>query len=247
MNTKLYLYGVILSDEDGAFGPVGLSTDGTPSEILFKSHKGFGIIYSLKEIEDDEEIPPTRKNLINHQKVIEVVMEEHTILPFSFGTVSDSIDLVIELIEERFEEFSASIAKIDGKVELSLKVMWEKMDVVFARLVEENEAIKQKKDYLATHNIQDQNEKMELGKMVEQALLDMKDKMLQVILGKLLPLAIDHKVQKNITESMFANIAFFVKKEDETVFDQAVNDLSEELTENTAFKYVGPMAPFNFI
>ncbi len=247
MNEKLYLYGVVHAQQDRSFGPVGLSTQGTPNDILLKAHQGFGVIYSAKDIGEDDEIPATRKNLINHQKVIETVMTEMTILPFSFGTVVDNEQQIFDLMEQRKDEFAVSLDKIDGKIELSLKVMWESMDPIFMGLMEENEAIKTKKEYLAVNNIQDQNEKIELGRMVEEALLAKKDEMANRVTKKLQPLALDMKVQKNITEAMFANLAFFLSAEDEKKFDKAVNDLSDELSENIVFKYVGPIAPFNFL
>ncbi|MEM9340222.1 MAG: GvpL/GvpF family gas vesicle protein [Bacteroidota bacterium] len=66
-------------------------------------------------------------------------------------------------------------------------------------------------------------------------------------MDKLKPQAIEYKVQKNITDAMFANVAFFVHRSDEKQFDEYVNELSDELGDNITFKYVGPIAPVNFI
>ncbi|MEQ9298770.1 MAG: GvpL/GvpF family gas vesicle protein [Cyclobacteriaceae bacterium] len=249
MNRKLYLYGVVNATEDKSFGPIGMSTDGPPNEILLKTFEGLGVVFTDKDLGDEDEIPATRKNLINHQKVIEAVMVDHTILPFSFGTAVDTEQQIVDVINERRDEFVSTIEKIDGKVELSLKIMWEKMDAVFANILEENIQVRAKKDYLAANNIQDQNEKIELGRLVEEALVEKKEDMIDIVIDKLQPLALDMKVQKNITEAMFANVAFFVSKSEEAQFDQAVNELSEHelLKDNTIFKYVGPIAPFNFI
>lgn len=247
MKTKLYLYGVIKSNESKSLGPLGLSTTGDPDEIHLYSQDGIGVAYSEKEIEEDDELPASRKNLVNHQRVIELIMSDHSVLPFAFGTLLDDLDSLKELISERKATFESTLAKIDGKIELGLKVMWEKMDQVFDSIIDENKEINEKRQYLIKHNIQDQDEKIELGKMVEEALDEKKEMMLNHVLDKLKPQAIEHKVQKNISDAMFANLAFFIDRADEGKFDERVNELSEELGENITLKYVGPMAPVNFI
>ena len=247
MKTKLYLYGVVKSNENRSLGPLGLSTEGTPKEIQLHSHNGIGVSYIEKELDEDEELPASRKNLVNHQRVIELMMNEGTVLPFAFGTIIDNIAELEKLIDERKDEFEKQLEKIEGKIELSLKIMWEKMDTIFDSIITENQEIQTKRQYLIDHDIQDQDEKIELGKMVEAALDDKKEGMLQKVLDKLKPNALEHKVQKNLTDAMFANLAFFLKKEDEKAFDEQVNVLSEELGDNITMKYVGPIAPVNFI
>lgn len=247
MQTKLYLYGVVRTDESKSLGPLGLSTNGSPNEILLHSYNGMGVAYLEKEIADDEELPASRKNLVNHQRVVELMMNDYSVLPFAFGTILDDIPAMEALIDERKEELETSLSKIEGMVELSLKVLWEKMEVIFDQLISENEEINQKRQYLINHNIHDQDEKIELGKMVEAALDEKKEAMLKHVVDKLSPHAKEHKVQKTISDAMFANLAFFIPKEDEKKFDALVNELSEEMGENLVFKYVGPMAPVNFI
>ncbi|MEO1253903.1 MAG: GvpL/GvpF family gas vesicle protein [Bacteroidota bacterium] len=247
MKSKLYLYGVVHSNESKSLGPLGLSTDGSPNEILLHSHMGIGVAYMEKEVDDNEEMPASRKNLVNHQRVIELMMNEFTVLPFAFGTIIEDIPALEKLIDERREDFEKTLTKIVGKVELNLKILWEKMDVIFESLIQENEEINQKRQYLIDHNINDQDEKIELGKMVEDALDKKKEMMLNRVLDELKPHTIDHKVQKTISDAMFANLAFFIERENEKAFDAKVNELSDKMGENLVFKYVGPMAPVNFI
>ena len=66
---KLYLYGVIEEKEDRNFGVVDMKKE-DPDIIQCASSGELGIIYTHVELEADEEIQATRKNLLNHQKVI---------------------------------------------------------------------------------------------------------------------------------------------------------------------------------
>lgn len=248
MEETYYLYGVIKATENKNFGLSGLSTSGKPDEILVEAHQGLGVVYSIKELNEDGEITASRKNLVNHQKVIELVMAEgETIVPFSFGTLLKTLDEIKDLAARKNDEFNALLQKISGKIELSIKMMWEKMDPVFADIIEENEEIKEKRSFMAANNIQTQNDKIELGQMVEKALLSKKEAYATKILNQLTPVAIEHKILNNITDAMFLNVAFLVNQADEEKFDQAVNKMSEDYSDNILIKYVGPVAPVNFI
>ena len=48
-----YLYGIVSIDENSSIGSVGLSTSGQPDEVRVRSHRGLGVVYSEKEIEDE--------------------------------------------------------------------------------------------------------------------------------------------------------------------------------------------------
>ena len=224
-----------------------MSTGGRPDEIQIKSHNGLGIVYAEKEIREDEHVRPTRKNLMNHQKVIEKVMESYTILPFSFGTIVEGDSALKSLIDERSDEFNKSLQDIDGKVELSLKLMWEDMQPIFEEIMAEDVGIREKRDQLSGAGFHDQNEKITLGQMIEQALNAKKEQLRQHVMDLLAPHVVSLKVQKDITESMFVNLAILVNKHQESEVDQVVNDLSEKWQQNITFKYVGPTAPYNFI
>ncbi|MEM6641781.1 MAG: GvpL/GvpF family gas vesicle protein [Bacteroidota bacterium] len=247
MQKKLYLYGVVRADQNRSLGALGLSTEGSPSEIRLHSIGGLGVAYQEKEIHDDEELPASRKNLVNHQRIVELMMGEYAVLPFAFGTLVNDTAALETLVNEKKEELEATLDKIEGMVELSLKVLWEKMDTVFEELMTENDEINEKRQYLIENNIHNQDEKIELGKMVEAALDEKKEAMLEVVLSKLSTYSKDQKVLKNVSDAMFANVAFFVERSKEKDFDAAVNELSDRMGENLVFKYVGPMAPVNFI
>ena len=247
MKKQLYLYGVVEANEGKNIGPLGLSTSGTPDEIMLHSHQGLGVIYVEKELEEDEELAASRKNLVNHQRIVELLMQDYTVLPFAFGTLLNDTAAINELVEERKDELEKSLKKIKGKIELNLKILWEDMDVIFEKIISENASIKEKRQYLIDHNIQDQDQKIELGKMVEASLEEKKETMLKQVVEELTPFTVDHKIQKTISDAMFANLAFLINRSDEKEFDQKVNDLSEKMGSNLVFKYVGPMAPVNFI
>ncbi|MEL7146721.1 MAG: GvpL/GvpF family gas vesicle protein [Bacteroidota bacterium] len=246
MEHKIYLYGTVKTDQEVTLG-ANLSTNGAPQEIKIHVNDGLGIAYALRDAEEDE-VAATRKNLVAHQKVTERLMEQYgVVLPFSFGTLLNTMEEVNDLLNERRKDFHHMFNKIEGKVELTLKMMWEKMDPVFAEIVSESEEIQSMRAMMAEGTVQQQSDQIALGKMVEDALLTKKEQLCQQAIAPLLALAVDHKIQKNITEAMFVNVNFLVKKEDEAKFDEIVNTIGESYSENTLIKYIGPAAPVNFL
>lgn len=246
MENRYYLYGTVKTNEAVSLGPTNLSTTGVPDEIKVHVSNGLGLAYVM-HASDEDEVAATRKNLVTHQKVVERLMEHYgVVVPFAFGTLFNSLEEVEKLLEERRDAFLEMFEKIEGKVELTLKMMWEKMDPVFAEIVEENEEISVKRSLVVDGQAQ-QNDQIELGKLVEEALLQKKEKLCQEVIAPLIEIAVDHRIQKNITEAMFVNVNFLVKKEDESRFDEAINAVGEAYQHNVLVKYIGPAAPVNFL
>ena len=243
---KLYLYGIIHADEDLNFGVLDMKSE-TPNIIQGKGHRGLAIVFSNVELEEGEEMQATRKNLLNHQKVIERVMEAHNILPFAFGMVVDDEDALKSAIDEKYEFFQEKLKQIEGKIELNLKGVWNDMSMVYESITNNNEEIKALKAKLQGQEKPDQADLIELGKMVEYGLTLEKERMSDRIIDTLADNYESYRLNKNIAENMFCNLAFMIDASREKEFDEAINEIGETMKENTTFKYVGPLPPYNFL
>ena len=89
--------------------------------------------------------------------------------------------------------------------------------------------------------------KIEVGKMVEQALQKKKEHEAEKIVDALRRTAFDHKINKAIGDEMFINAAFLVSKGREKEFDDIVDDLSDRHQSRVKFMYAGPLPVFNFV
>ncbi|HEY2335223.1 MAG TPA: GvpL/GvpF family gas vesicle protein [Solirubrobacterales bacterium] len=74
-------------------------------------------IYSEHGIapEPDEEL------LWSHEQIVEELMEGSTILPMRFGSTVESPEALADWLKERREEFSVSLKRVRGAVELSVR------------------------------------------------------------------------------------------------------------------------------
>lgn len=239
---KLYLFGIIdgISDKK-----LDISDWSTP--VQTRDYKQIAIVYTKLSTEKNQDMLATRKNLLAHEKVIEMVMKHYTILPFSFGTILNNFSEMDDFIEEHVHDFSHKLESIRGKIELNLKGIWNDMQPVYENILETHENISQLKILLEESNSVSQNDKVALGKLVEAALISEKESKQKFILSILSPYYINYKLNKTTGDNMFCNIAFLVAKEKEEDFDRKLNELDNQIGKHITWKYVGPIAPYNFI
>ena len=90
-------------------------------------------------------------------------------------------------------------------------------------------------------------QKMEVGRLVENALKNERDKYRIEILGMLSPLAIGVKSATPYGEMMILNASFLVERRHEQEFDDAMRELDERLGALITWHYTGTLPPFNFV
>jgi hypothetical protein len=87
-------------------------------------------VYAIAEGHDGpipfySEVPqrpePSAEALLAYERVLETLMEEHTLLPMRFGSVLAGEDELEELLTARRDEFSVSLARVRGRVELGIR------------------------------------------------------------------------------------------------------------------------------
>jgi hypothetical protein len=192
---------------------------------------------------------PTREDLVGHLRVIEQVMATQAVIPVAFGTVAASDEEVREgLLAPRYEQFRALLEYLEGKVELGLRVLWKEIETVYSEILAEHEGIRALRDWIAarpqTHT---RDQRIEIGRMVAEALEGRRRREGGEILEALSPLALETRAGKPLGDKMILSAAFLVDREHEAEFDEGVARLGEERGQRLLFRYVGPAPPFNFV
>ncbi len=77
-------------------------------------------------VSDGCEAPPqpTEPNLWTHERVVDALMRERTVLPMRFGTVLADAAEIRSLLRERQDELQAALARVDGAIELGVRGAW---------------------------------------------------------------------------------------------------------------------------
>ena len=239
-----YIYGIIRHADPLDYGPIGM---GKRADLVYGiNFKDISAIVSNSPIIQYE---ARRVNMITHERVLEEVMKQFTVLPVRFSTISEHNDDsgVLRILEKDYKKFDDLLTKMEGKKELGLKVL-TKEAVIYESIIEKYDEIRLLRGKLLnlpadkTHY-----QRMKIGEMVAEALKKETENYKNSILDILNPLSVDVKINDSYGEMMIINVAFLVKNLAESAFDKAVNDLEEKFGRFMTFKYVGTLPLYNFV
>lgn len=239
-----YIYCIIASpSHDRNFGPIGIRGD--EDEVVTIGYEGLSMVVSDHPM---TKFVVSRDNILAHERVIEEVMKEFdSVLPVRYGTVAASADEIRNMLDNRYREFISVLNNMDHMIELNVKASWRNMSSIFKEIEQENKDIQKIKAEINKADKSKKHElKIEIGKLVEKMLLKKKEETADEILGELRYSACDLKLNKTYQDEMFLNAAFLVSRGHEIVFDNIMEDLSEQYKETVKFVYTGPLAVFNF-
>jgi len=235
-----YMYCIIETSEPKFFGPLGIGE--RDDELYTISFNNVAAVVSNSPI---KKYPVSRENTLAHEKAIEEVMKEYTVLPVRFVTIAEDEAKVKKILEKEHDKFKDLLGEMKGKKELGLKAMF-KEDVIYKDILERYEDIKKLKRAAASKPLT-YAQRVEIGKRVETVLQKEREIYKEDIVNTLSPLAVEGKTNKVFGDMMILNAAFLVGEEKETEFDQKVNEIVEKHGDKIKFKYVGTLPPFNFV
>jgi len=243
MDEGKYLYCVINESGDRNFGPTGIGNRG--DEVHTLCFRDLACVISSTPM---TKYVISRENLIAHEKVIEEAMKDYSaVLPVRFCTIATSTEEVRNLLMKRYQELNNLLRAMDNKVELGLKVFWQDMENIFKEIGSTHKEIKSFKENLIKKSTSiSLDKKVDLGKKVKEALEKKREDEAEEILDVLSPKCVSLRSNKIVGDNMILNCAFLVDKAHEREFDDIIEDLTQKYKDRLKFKYVGPVAPFNF-
>jgi hypothetical protein len=236
-----YVYCIVRSGTQRDFGEIGI---GSGQLVYTVHHQDLAAVVSDTPMVIHD---PTRENVLAHEFVNETVMKEHTVIPMSFGTVFRSDDDVTELLRSTYAAFSDVLDKMKDKIEFGVKVLWDR-DKVIAALERDNEEIRRLKEEISNKaDTSTYFARMQLGRLVEQALEDSSQRYVSDIHEQLKSVAVASRSNKPIGDKMIMNAAFLVERAHEVAFDERVKETNLKYEKILTFKYSGPWPPYNFV
>lgn len=236
-----YIYCIIGTKLERNFGPIGIG--GRGDEVCSVGYGDLSMVVSASPI---TRYTVSREHVLAHERVVEEVMKEFTVLPVRFCTIASGEDKIRNLLDRRRREFKNLLRDIDYKVELNLRAIWKDMDMVFKEILEENREIKGLKENIRNTGKTNTQTMLEIGRMVEHALKIKKEQESESVASVLKKVASDYRINRNSDNKMFLNAAFLADKGREKEFDNLIDDLGERYKDRVKFMYTGPFPPYNF-
>lgn len=238
-----YLYCIIGTGEARNFGPVGIG--GRGDVVTTINYDNIAAVISGTPVTKYE---LSRENLMLHQKVVEEVMKDYTVLPVRFCTIAESVEDIRRVLKKRYGEFRNLLKDMDNMVELGVKALWKDLQGVFREIGETELEIRRLKEKIdSVPPEKSYGDRIDLGRKVQAALEARKRRETENILGRLRRSSRKTVTNKLHGDSMILNAAFLVEGRRTKEFDENMEELAAIHGERLAFKYVGPVPPFNFV
>jgi len=238
MREGQYVYCIIGTGEARNFGPIGIGGRGDPVTTI--AYRDLSTVVSSVPM---SKYVVNKEIMLDHEKVIEAVMKDHTVLPVRFYTVAPNAEEIRSLLRRRYQEFKKLLRELDNKVELGLKALWKDMDAIFKEIVEENEENK----VVAGSGEDVGQDKAAVSRRVKLALEEKKAKEREALLQPLRQACSDFCLNTTYGDDMIMNAAFLVDRGREKEFDSCVEELGVHSADRIVFKYVGPVPPYSFV
>ena len=235
-----YVYCVIQSEKPLSFGMMGIGPE--PAEVHTVHFRDIAAVVSNTPMVVQD---PTRENVLAHQRVNETVMQQHTVIPMSFGTVFKTDEDIIELLRSAYDAFTDVLNKMQDKFEFGLKVLWDR-DQIIREIEAEDEDIRRLKGEISSQTGSTYFARMQYGRLIDAALQARSERYVSEIFEALRDVSVASRSNKPIGDRMIMNAAFLVARRLEQAFDARVKDIGQRYDKLT-FKYTGPWPPYNFV
>lgn len=241
MSKKQGLYGfcVIPIGHPCCFGKVRLEEE--DREVFTVSFQDMAMVVAKVPIKI---YLPRRENLKAHQDVISQVMNSFSVIPMSFGNIFKTQEDIRVLLKKLYLKLKEIFTEIHGKIEVGLKIFGKT-----EWLTKESERIPEIKKAKLNQRLTATSyyEKIAMGELARDFLLQIKMQIEDEIFRPLTGLAVAAKANDTVSETMLLNGAFLIEKAKETLFDEEVNRLYQKWHERVDFSYTGPWPAYNFI
>jgi len=235
-----YVYGLVHADLALPAGLAGL--DGAPVELV--AHEGLGALVSAAP---SGRPLGTREDLFAHEKVVDTVAADVTVLPMRFGSVIEAPAVVDELLAPHLAELNAALADLDGHVQYSVKGRYER-EVVLRDIVVAHPEIAELRERV--HGVPEEasyQDRMRLGELVVGAIEERARREGSQLHEALSAQAAASVARQSTDPEQVLDSAFLVPRDRLHEFEHAVDQLGDELAGTVRFRLIGPVAPYDFV
>lgn len=186
---------------------------------------------------------------IEYAGVIEMLAQQFTLLPMRFGSMMESTDAILKMLERNYPDVQQNLQQVEDMLEFGLKVFCDS-EKLRADLMEKSE-IGTKTTVLSTPEVKNSvyrdwvNKKLKEHRL-EELLLTHVDSVVAAITEHLSRMNAVCKFKKMLTETTIIDALFLLKKDMKTELMQAVGNLQKQYP-GLNFVMTGPWPPYNFV
>ncbi|GAA2708275.1 GvpL/GvpF family gas vesicle protein [Micromonospora olivasterospora] len=231
------VYGLVRSAHQAPEGLAGVGEPPGPVRLIRNEHVAVAVSDVIDEaLRDDDAVA--------FLDVLRTLLEGGPVLPVRFGTVAPDDDAVAtEILEPLADEGADRLDQLDGLVEVQL-ILTADEDAELRELLASSPELRRMVAE-SRQGAADLNLRISVGEQVSEALGERRAELSEDLVGRLGPLAVDHgaRVRDEVTTlTQF----YLVRAQDLGQFDDAVQQLRDDLGDRYDIEYVGPLPPLDF-
>ncbi len=235
---KIYTYGIIDSHDriiDGAI----LGLEGACIYTIY--YLDIGIVVSeLKQqtqyINED--------NILEHERVVDSLMEYFTVLPMRFLSVFDRKEDVIHMLKDYYLDFKENLNRLRNKVEFGVKVIWpgDKVREKIASAYTKQCELPISNNSAGAKFVREKFKEYKIDKKFEEEA----NKQIEVIDKFFCEFAIEKKLKKQMSNNLLLNAYYLISKEKQSAFKEGFERF-KGAADGFNYLFSGPWPPYNFI
>ncbi|MBI5187699.1 MAG: GvpL/GvpF family gas vesicle protein, partial [Nitrospirae bacterium] len=240
-----YIYGIIEASEEKLFN---LSGADTYEDIYVISYRDIAAIVSYSQPVDYTTLHREQlaRRLLNHQQVIEKIMEFYNILPVKFGTHAANTQEVKEILFRGYTKFKDIFKKIHNKIEMDVAATWSDLNSIIKEIGEGEEIKELKEEIILRHEGISVNDQLAAGRRVKQIMDKKAERYSFEIETALNKCSLDFRRHDLMDDRMIINDAFLIEKLKKDEFERTLDELNGRFGEGVNFRSVGPLPLYSF-
>ncbi len=235
---KIYAYGIIDSHNSLREPIAGLEG----KEIYNISYRDIAVTVSELN-EESKKITDTY--ILEHERIVERLMEGFTVLPMRFLTVFNTKKDLISMAELYYEDFKDNLARLHNKVEFGMKVIWP-ADTIKQRIIDAYQKTKHNVSISTESPAKTFVKERFQEHIIEKEFQEEADRCIQVVDDYFNRIACEKKLKRLQTESLLLNASYLDDKDRQNEFKQAFEQL-KNAPSDLKFLFSGPWPCYNFI
>ncbi len=190
-----------------------------------------------------------RSMAIEYAGLIEIMSQQFTLLPVRFGSVMESSDKILKMLERNYHDIQQNLQKVDNKCEFGLKILCDP-EGIMADLKGKTEAMintnvtpsAESKNSVYREWV---NKKLHEHRL-EEMMITFVDSVIAALSVSLVRLNAIHKFKKLVTAATIIDAVFLLDKEKKEILIQSVEEIEKQFP-GLNFILTGPWPPYNFV